>query len=82
MGRLNIGNGDRPTIMLIKDSFAQALTPFLAADFDVVMIDPRYFSGSIFRTVSEEQPDAVVILMNADTLTTSAVLRPLRRGVE
>lgn len=81
-GRVDIGYGDRPNIIVIKDSFAQSLVPFLAADFDVTMIDPRYFSGSIYRTVLEEDPAEVIILMNADTLTTDDVLRPLTRGVK
>lgn len=81
-GRVDIGTGDRPTVMLIKDSFAQSIAPFLAMDFDIIMIDPRYYGDSIYRTAIEEQPDAVVILMNADTLTTTAVLRPLLRGVQ
>ena len=81
-GRVDIGYGDRPTIVVIKDSFAQSFVPFLAVDFDVVMIDPRYFSGSIYRTVEEIDPDAVLILMNADTLTSDDVLKVLLRGVK
>lgn len=81
-GRLNIGNGDRKTLVIIKDSFAQSITPFFAADFDVVLIDPRYFKGSVFRTIQEISPDSVLILMNADTLTTSTTLRALMRGVK
>lgn len=81
-GRVDIGYGDRPTIMVIKDSFAQSIVPFFASQYDVIMIDPRYYSGSIYRTVLEEQPDAVIILMNVDTLTTDDVLLPLQRGVK
>lgn len=81
-GRIDIGCGDKPKLAVIKDSFAQSLVPFLSADFDIVMIDPRYFSGSIYRTLTEEKPEAVIILMNADTLTTDDVLRPLMRGVK
>lgn len=81
-GRVDIGYGDRPTIVVIKDSFAQSLVPFFAEKYNVIMIDPRYYSGSIYRAVIEEKPDAVIILMNADTLTTSTVLKPLLRGVK
>ena len=81
-GRVDIGYGDRPTIMMIKDSFAQSLVPFFAEKYDIIMIDPRYYSDSIYRTVLEEKPDAVIILLNVDTLTTSPVLRPLLRGVK
>ena len=81
-GRVDIGYGDRPTIVVIKDSFAQSFVPFLAVDFDVVMIDPRYFSGSIFRTIEEINPEAVIILLNIDTLTSDDVLKILLRGVK
>ncbi len=81
-GRVDIGNYNRKTIVIIKDSFAQSITPFFAADFNVILIDPRYTTGSIFKTVTEISPDAVIILMNADTLTSSTVLRPLMRGVK
>ena len=81
-GRVDIGYGDRPKIVVIKDSFAQSFVPFLAADFDVTMIDPRYFSGSIFRSVEEIDPAAVLILMNVDTLTSDDVLKVLIRGIK
>lgn len=85
-GRLDVGYFDssdsRKTLLVIKDSFAQSLVPFLAADYDVIMIDPRYYSDSIYRTVSETSPDAVIILINVDTLTTLPTLRQLLRGIE
>lgn len=85
-GRLDIGyfdgSGDRKVLLIIKDSFAQSLVPFLAADFDIIMIDPRYYSDSIYRTVAEISPDGVIILMNVDTMTTLPVLRQLLRGIE
>ncbi len=81
-GRVDIGYGNRQKIVIIKDSFANSVVPFLAADFDIVMIDPRYFSGSIYRTVIEENPDAVLILMNADTLTSDDFLKVLERGID
>jgi len=67
---------------MIKDSFAQSVAPFLAVDFDVVMIDPRYYRESIYDTILEISPEAVIILLNADSLTSTPVLRPLMRGVE
>ena len=82
-GRVDItGEGERPKIVLVKDSFAQSVAPFFAADFDVVLIDPRYFSAPVYTTVIEENAAAVVILMNADTFTSSPVLRALPRGTD
>lgn len=44
-GVLEITTGardDRPTLLLIKDSFANALLPFLARHYRIIAIDPRY----------------------------------------
>lgn len=82
-GRLDITSGEsRKTLVLVKDSFAQSVAPYLSADFDIVMIDPRYFSDPVYIAAIEADADAVVILMNADTLTSSAVLRALPRGTD
>ena len=82
-GRVDItGESERPKIVLVKDSFAQSIAPFFAADFDVVLIDPRYFSAPVYTTVIEENAAAVVILMNADAFTSSPVLRALPRGTD
>lgn len=82
-GRVDItGTSARPKIILIKDSFAQSVAPFFAVDFDVIMIDPRYFSDPVYTTVIAEDAAAAVILMNADTITSSPVLRALPRGID
>jgi len=59
----------RPTIIVVKDSFAQCFVPFLAADFNIVMIDPRYSTESVYRLAREINASAVLILANAETLT-------------
>ena len=33
---------DKPTVLLFKDSFANAVVPFLALHFNIEIIDPRY----------------------------------------
>lgn len=37
---------DKPTLLLFKDSFANAVIPFLALHFNIDIIDPRYTSKS------------------------------------
>ena len=39
-------SSDKPTLLLFKDSFANAVIPFLALHFDIDIIDPRYPSKS------------------------------------
>lgn len=80
VARLDIGTGDRQKIVMIKDSFAQSVVPFLAADFDIVLIDPRsgrMFKDGIYNTILEIDPAAVVILLNSESLTDTPVLNTL-----
>ena len=37
---------DKPTLLLFKDSFANAVIPFLALHFNIEIVDPRYASKS------------------------------------
>ena len=57
--------------MLVKDSFAHALAPFLAQHFDLVLVDLRYYTSSVRRLLEAEQPDAVLVLYGLDSLATS-----------
>ena len=47
-GHIEISDGDeKPRLLVIKDSFANALIPFLARHFELCVVDPRYFSGDL-----------------------------------
>ncbi|MBR4872997.1 MAG: hypothetical protein IKV00_04090 [Clostridia bacterium] len=63
----------RPTLLVIKDSYAQCLVPFLARHFNVEMLDLRYMRGDATETIRAvvSAPDyaGALILCNADTLT-------------
>ena len=61
---------DKPRLLLIKDSFANALAPFLAIHFDLEIIDLRYTSSEIFL----EECDRALILEGVDTLATDPSL--------
>lgn len=68
----------RPTLLVIKDSYANALIPFLARHFDIEMLDLRYMRGdateAVQRIVSGDNYYGALILYNADTLTGNAGL--------
>lgn len=56
------------TLVIVKDSFAHAVAPFLARHYNIVMIDPRYHAilrGSIDKIVEEENASAVLVLVGA-----------------
>lgn len=53
----------RGTLLVIKDSFANSLVPFLMADYDhIIMIDFRYYNLPFSRLVQEIQPDETLVL--------------------
>jgi len=48
------GNQNGRTLMVVKDSFANALVPWLAPHYEnIVMVDPRQFVGSIQDVIAE-----------------------------
>ncbi len=53
-GHIDITNGEKkPRLLIIKDSFANSLIPFLARHFNLTVIDPRYFHGDLTSLASE-----------------------------
>lgn len=70
--------GERPRLLIVKDSFANSLVPFLALHFDIDMIDPRYCTLSVASMTEGREYDRVLILFGADTLATTPVSKQLR----
>ena len=69
-GVTEITNGeDRPTLMVIKDSFANALLPFLARHYHIVAIDPRYGEKNISECA--KTADRILVLCGMQTLCTA-----------
>lgn len=66
------GEGERQKLLLIKDSFANSVIPFLALHFDIEIIDPRYCpKGYLNEQLEREDIDNTLVLMGFDTLTTN-----------
>ena len=78
---LEIGE-DRPTLMLIKDSFSHSLAPFLALHFDLELVDMRYYNKNVSNLVYEIDPDMVLVIYGIDTLATSSEARRVAMGVK
>ncbi len=57
---------DRPHLLLIKDSFANAVIPMLARHFDITVRDPRYDTSPI-----SGEYDAALVVCGIDTLATT-----------
>ena len=57
---------DRPRIMLLRDSYACVLTPFLALDCgELITIDLRYFHDDLLTYVDWLEPDLVIVMYTA-----------------
>ena len=60
---------ERATLLVIRDSFASALAPFLAEHFDLVLIDPRFYPERLHRAIEYEGVDSVLIVENMGSFT-------------
>ena len=67
----------RETMLLIKDSFGHSLAPFLAAHFDLEIIDLRYYKLSLMDLIGESGASKVLAMYNMDSVTNSNSLQML-----
>lgn len=68
---------ERETLLIIKDSFAHSVAPFLALHYDLVMVDLRHYRFSVTELISAKGIDRILVLYNADSLFTSNSLSML-----
>lgn len=79
-GVLEINKGDadtRPCLLVIRDSFASPVLPFLAQHYRIVAIDPRYAAPALSALAT--RADAALVLCGAQTLGGEPFLTPLLR---
>ena len=68
-------NGNKEKLLIIKDSFAHSLTPFLADHYsEIVMIDMRYYKESVSKLIESENFTHVLFLYSIDNLSTDTDL--------
>ncbi len=76
--QIDRGEGDtRPVLLMIKDSFANSLVPFLARHYRILAVDPRYHAGGLGDLA--QSADAALVLCGMQTLTQSPFFAPLLR---
>lgn len=74
---------DKPKMVIIKDSFANSVIPFLAIHYDIDVIDLReYKISSVYKLIEDNRYDNVLILYGIDSLATDDSLRYLRYGLK
>ena len=79
-GRLDItkkNDESRKRLLVIKDSYINSLLPYLAEDYDITAVDPRYFTGEIDAVIKEICPAEILVTVGADTLQRETFTRLL-----
>lgn len=77
--RVDIKNGEsRPKLLVIRDSFADSLAPFLALHYDLIMIDLRYYTDNVQKIVAKEGVTRVLILESMSEFATTQNITSLR----
>lgn len=68
--RIETMNKTDDRLLVIKDSYANALIPYLTEHYNrIIMIDPRYFEGDIYATAKKEKITDVLIVNNTETIS-------------
>lgn len=65
---------NREKLLVIKDSFANSVIPFLAVDYDLIVVDMRYYNDLLSPVIDAEGIDSVIILLNLDSLAESRAI--------
>lgn len=71
--RIEMPNEKRPLLLIVKDSYANALVPFLARHYDIEMIDTRYLRTPCPELLEEimarDEYAGALLLWNIETLS-------------
>lgn len=62
------GAEGRPRLLIIRDSFADSIVPFLARHYDITLIDLRYYKDSIHKLYSEGGYEKALVLCSISAL--------------
>lgn len=68
----------RGTLLVIKDSYANSLIPFLIGDYErIIVVDPRYYTEDLETLVESNDINDVLFLYNATTFAQDTSLSRL-----
>lgn len=72
----NPNASDKPKILIVKDSFADVMVPFMANDFsEITVVDLRKLSGQKLTDVIEKQkPDMVIVAYYAALMESGSTI--------
>ena len=67
---IETGHSDAPSLLILRDSYMDALSPFLTAHFSKIhIVDLRYFKTSLRAYVEENDIDSILVCYNVKNFT-------------
>lgn len=70
---------DGSSIMVVKESFGNALVPFLVENYEnVYVIDYRHFTGSISKIITDKKIDTVLYINNVSAIRNEKLMNKLQ----
>ena len=79
LGVVKTGNTDKPKLLLIRDSYADSLVPFLTPHYsEIHLIDLRYYKQSVSGYIQDNGIDQVLILYSVPNFVGETNLAFLR----
>ena len=70
---MDMENEEKETLLIIKDSFSHSLAPYLCEHYNIELIDPRYYIGSIEEYIADNGIENVLFLFGLDTLASANI---------
>lgn len=67
-------DNNKETLLIVKDSFSHSLAPYLCEHYNIELIDPRYYNGSIEDYINENGIKNVLFLFGIDTLASANII--------
>ncbi|WP_306024483.1 MULTISPECIES: DHHW family protein [Paenibacillus] len=81
--RITTDNTEGRRLLIVKDSYANSLIPFLTSHFsEIDVIDLRYYDGDILKLTEERQIHDMLILYNITTFFEDPSIKSLADSVE
>ncbi len=73
---VNTGTENTPSLLILRDSYADSLVPFLTDAFsEIHLIDLRYYTGSVKEYIAENAIDRVLLLYSTDNFFSDSSFR-------
>ncbi|MBP1996736.1 hypothetical protein J2Z66_008384 [Paenibacillus eucommiae] len=81
--RITTGNTEGRRLLIVKDSYANSLIPFLTPHFsEIDVIDLRYYDGDVLKLTEDRQIHDILILYNITTFFEDPSIKTLANSVE